>query len=404
MNNSIDIELSDAQYEFLYAEQPEVLFCGGVGSGKTASGALKVIQLVQDYPGVPGLITANTHSQLTKATLTELFKWLDKFKIPYKYLVNQNVLWIYGEKPTKILCYSVEKPENIAGLNVGWCWMDESSFYKKLAYDKASARVRDKNGPCQIFKTTTPNGFNWLYEHYIEKANDRKRVIYSSSKDNAVNLDGGFLSRLDDAYDKKMAEQEIDGAFVNLNAGQVYYGFDRRKHIKEGVHLADDDLMLVGLDFNVHPLCGVFVAKRGEMIYVVDELYLENSNTFEAAKAIKSRYPARYIEVVADETGNRRRTNSKHTDHLIIEKAGLTLAKFRNPAVKDRHNNLNRLFDKGFIKIHPRCKYLVKDLEQLVHDNKDDMLSHISDALGYACWHIAPLRKPRRGARVLHKG
>lgn len=403
MNNSIDIELSDAQYEFLYDDTPEVLFCGGVGSGKTTAGALKVIRFVHEYPGITGLITANTHSQLTKATLTELFKWLDIFKIKYKYLINQNVLWIYGKKPTKILCYSMEKPENLAGPNVGWNWQDEASFYKKLAYDKASARVRDKHGPCQIFKTTTPNGFNWLYEHYIEKENANKKLIYSNTMDNMVNLDGGFIDRLNDAYDKKMAEQEISGAFVNLNDGQVYYGFDRRRHVKEGIHLRDTDLLMVGLDFNVHPLCGVYVAQRGGMIYVVDELYLENSNTFQAAKEIKKAYPARYMQVVADETGNRRRTSSNQTDHEIIRRAGLDLVKFKNPSVKDRQNNMNRLFDKNYIKIHPRCKQLIKDLEQLIHDNDDDMLSHISDALGYVCWKLNPLVKPKRKARISYK-
>ena len=403
MNNSIDIELSNSQYEFLYDDTPEVLFCGGVGSGKTTAGAFKVIRFINEYPGVTGLITANTHSQLTKATLTELFKWLDIFGIKYKYLVNQNILWVFGEKPTKILCYSMEKPENLAGPNVGWCWQDEASFYKKLAYDKASARVRDKNGPCQIFKTTTPNGFNWLYEHYVEKENTNKRLIYSNTMDNMVNLDSGFVDRLNDAYDKKMAEQGISGAFVNMNAGQVYYGFDRRRHVKEGVHLKDTDLLIVGLDFNVHPLCGVYVAQRGGMIYVVDELYLENSNTFQAAKEIKKAHPARYLQVIADETGNRRRTSANQTDHEIIRRSGLDLVKFKNPAVKDRQNNMNRLFDKNYIKIHPRCKNLIKDLEQLVHDNDDEMLSHISDALGYVCWKLNPLIRPKRKARISYK-
>lgn len=395
-----EIQLSDAQYEFLYDDTEEILFCGGVGSGKTTAGAFKVLKYVEEYPGVTGLITANTHSQLTKATLAELFKWLEIFSIPYKYLVNQNVVYINN---TKILCYSMEKPENIAGPNVGWNWQDEASFYKKLAYDKASARVRDKNGPCQIFKTTTPNGFNWLYEHYVENASVKKKVVYSSTMDNADNLGGGFVDRLSDAYDSKMAQQELDGQFVNLNSGQVYYAFDRRKHINDKLDIKDDEMVFIGLDFNVHPLCGVFVVKRGGMIYIVDELYLENSNTFAAAKEILTRYPARYKQVVADETGNRRRTSSKETDHEIIRRAGLDMPKFKNPAVKDRHNNVNRLFDKNFIKIHPKCKRLIKDLEQLTHDNKDDMLSHISDALGYITWHLDPLVKPKRKAKITYK-
>jgi hypothetical protein len=36
---------------------------------------------------------------------------------------------------------------------------------------------------------------------------------------------------------------------------------------------------------------------------------------------------------------------------------------------------------------------LIKDLEQFQYDNKDPMLSHISDALGYACWHFQPIKR-----------
>lgn len=396
MTPSINVELSDSQYNFMYNDKTHVLFCGGVGSGKTFTGALWTIQTALQYPECRGLITANTHSQLRKATLAELFSICDTLGIKYKYLVNQNRLFIHK---SEILCYTMENPDNLAGPTVGYWWADEASFYRKLAWDKGMARVRDKKGPCQVRVTTTPNGFNWLYEHFVEQAADYKEVVYSRTLDNADNLPETYVKQLREQYDSKMAAQELDGQFVNLNSGQVYYGFDRRKHVRE-VDLRPNDLLMVGLDFNVHPLCGVFLAKRGEMIYVVDELYLENSNTFEAAKEILRRYPARYMQIVADETGNRRRTSSNQTDHEIIRRAGLDLVKFRNPSVKDRYNNMNRLFDKSYIKIHPRCKNLIKDLEQLTYDNDDPMLSHISDALGYACWKINPLEKPRRKARI----
>lgn len=392
----MNLDLSASQYEFLYSNVKEVLFSGGVGSGKTTAGALWVIRMVQEYPGITGLITANTHSQLTKATLTELFKWLEIFKIPYRFIVNSNVLYI---NKTKILCYSMEKPENLAGPNVGWWWADEAAFYRQLAFDKGSARVRDKNGPCYIRMTTTPNGFNWLYEHYVHKANEHKKVIMSNTLDNIDNLDEIFVERLRSQYDKKMALQEIDGQFINIDSGQVYYGFDRNQHVKN-VELFDSDLLIVGLDFNVHPLCGVFVAKRGQMLYVVDELYLTNSNTFAAAKEILRRYPARYMQVVADETGNRRRTSAAQTDHEILRRSNLDVVDFKNPLVKDRQNNLNRLFDHNYIKIHPRCVELIKDLERLTHENDDEMLGHITDALGYVAWKLNPLQKPRRNARV----
>jgi len=393
---TINVDLSPSQHEFVYSETQHVLFCGGVGSGKTFGGALWVIMMAQQYPECRGLITANTHSQLQKATLAELFSLCNKLGIKYRYLLNQNRLFI-GK--AEILCYSMEKPENLAGPTVGYWWADESSFYKRLAFEKGAARVRDKRGPCNIKMTTTPNGFNWLYEYFVENPADYKQVIHSKTIDNADNLPDTYVDQLRDTYDKKMSAQELDGQFVNLNSGQVYYGFDRNKHVKQ-IDLRPRDLLMVGLDFNVHPLCGVFIAKRGEMIYVVDELYLEDSNTFKACKEIISRYPARYMQVVADETGNRRRTSANQTDHEIIRRTQLDLLKFKNPFVKDRQNNINRLLEKNYIKIHPRCKNLIKDLEQLTHDNDDDMLSHMTDALGYVTWKINPLEKPRRKARI----
>ena len=391
-----DVVLSDPQHEFMFSEKDYTLYCGGVGSGKTFCGALWTVMTAIKYPNCRGLITANTHSQLRKATLAELFKVCEMLGIHYHYKVNQNIL-IIGK--TEILCYSMENPDNLAGPTVGWWWGDEAAFYKQLAFDKGAARVRDKQGPCQIKFTTTPNGFNWLYEYFVEKPEDYKHLVFGSTMDNIDNLPGTYVQQLRDQYDSKMAAQELDGQFVNMNSGQVYYSFDRHKHVKQ-VELMPTDLLMVGLDFNVNPLCGVFVAKRGDMIYIVDELYLENSNTFQASKEILQRYPARYMQVVADETGNRRKTSANQTDHEIIRRTGLDLLPFKNPSVKDRQNNINRLLERNYIKIHPRCKKLIKDLEMLTHDNDDDMLSHISDALGYVSWKINPLRKPKRKARI----
>jgi len=390
-----NIELSDPQYDFLYANESTTLFCGGVGSGKTFAGAIWAIEMALNFPNCRGLITANTHSQLRKATLAEVFSICTELGIKYKYLVNQNRLFIHD---SEILCYSMENPDNLAGPTVGWWWGDEAAFYKQLAFDKGSARVRDPKGPGQIKFTTTPNGFNWLFEYFVGKPSTKKKVVYSKTADNTT-LGSDYLERLTGQYDTKMAQQELEGQFVNMNSGQVYYAFDRNKHVKQ-IDIRPQDLLMVGLDFNVHPLCGVFVAKRGEMIYVIDELYLENSNTFEAAKEILKRFPARYMQVVADETGNRRRTSSNKTDHEIIRQSGLDLLKFRNPGVKDRYNNINRLFDKNYIKIHPRCKNLIRDLEQLTYDNDDPLLSHMSDAFGYVSWKINPLEKPKRKARI----
>lgn len=395
-----DIELSAAQMQFISSEKEYTLFCGGLGSGKTHAGALWAIYMAVTHPTVKGLITANSYSQLKKATLSKLFELMEEMGIEFEYKMQDGVILIGPEK-TVVYALSMEKYDLLRGIEFGWGWGDECAFYKEEAYQVMIGRIRDPNGPCQWKGTTTPNGFNWLYERFVVKPPKSAGVVYSKTVDNLMNIKSSYVDDLREQYDSKLAQQELDGQFVNLTSGKVYYKFDRNLHVKD----VNDNgsFLFVGLDFNVHPLCGIYCNVVGDTIHVFDEIYQEDSNTFKASKEIITKHPDRLVSVISDETGNRRRSNSTNTDHEILRRAGLNVLNFRNPFVKDRDNNLNRLFEQNRVVIDKKCTNLIKNLEQLVHDNKDEMLGHITDALGYVAWHFFPLQKPRARARVEYK-
>ena len=393
------VSLSPTQNTFFKSEEEYVLFAGGLGSGKTHAGALWAIYMALTHPNVRGLITAISYSQLNKATLAKVFELLTEMSIPFNYKKKEGELYIMN---SLIYCYSMENFNTLRGIDVGWCWSDECAFYKEEAFNVLIGRIRDKEGPCQWKGTTTPNGFNWLYEAFVEKPFKSTKIIKSKTSDNLANLKSSYVDDLKSQYDTRLAKQELDGEFVNLNAGRVYYTFDRGRHVKNVTDIPFA-LLYVGIDFNVHPLCGIFAYIQDDKIYVKSEMYLENSDTFQAAKEIIRRYPYQALMAVADETGNRRKTSSKNTDHEILRRANIPVADFKNPLSKDRFNNVNRLMEQGKIIIDPSCKYLIKDLEQLAYDNKDDMLSHASDTLGYVAWHVFPMERPRRRATVSYK-
>lgn len=379
---------------FLESQKKYTLFSGGLGSGKTFAGAVWAATMAINYPKYKGIITANTYSQLRKATLQEFFHVLNIMDIKYTFKVNSGEVVL--DNGAIIYAKSMEKYDDLRGINAGWGWSDEVSFSKEEAFQVLIGRIRVKGAPNQWKGTTTPNGFNWLYKRFVKDPAESSIVITSSTLDNSVNLDEDYIRSLRSQYDSRLAQQEIDGAFVNLNAGLVYYEFDRRKHLKQLDNLHFDDIYYIGLDFNVHPLTGVFVIKRNDVYYVVDELYLENSNTFHASKELVNRYSGHRKLIIADSTGDRRRSSANMTDHEILRRAGLEVAKFTNPSVKDRYNNMNRLFISNKLFISPKLSYIMDDLEQLTYETKDPMLSHISDALGYALWYLEPLKKPKR--------
>ena len=75
------VELYLHQEEFLFADEFITALIGGIGSGKTWSGAHYAIKKLQENPETMGFIGANTVKQLNDATLATLFEECDKFGI-----------------------------------------------------------------------------------------------------------------------------------------------------------------------------------------------------------------------------------------------------------------------------------------------------------------------------------
>ncbi|GAG09253.1 unnamed protein product, partial [marine sediment metagenome] len=152
----------------------------------------------------------------------------------------------------------------------------------------------------------------------------------------------------------------------------------------------------IGMDFNVMPMTAVIGQYYNNTFHIHDEIFLENSDTFKMTnELIKKNYKG---TVIPDSTGRNRKTSGK-SDHQILKEAGFTIPYVHNPFVFDRVNNINRLLTDNRIIINPRCKKLIGDLEKVSwKDNKldqksDPMLTHISDALGYLCWKLAPIEE-----------
>jgi PBSX family phage terminase large subunit len=395
MAETIKLGLSPKQAEFVNSKKARTLFCGGLGGGKTFAGAVWVIKMILTYPKTNGFITANSYRQLRSATLATLFGLLDDLGIKYRYRINEGVLLV---NDVTIYTVSMENYDHVRGIEVGWAWSDECAYYHQMGFNVLMGRIRDKKGPSYWRGTTTPNGFNWLYDVFVANPLPDSEVIYASTMENAANLSSGYVELLETQYDTRLAAQELHGQFVNLNAGLAYHAFDRNKNCANRLH--SNGPIYLGLDFNVNPLCGVFLFEEDGKLFVFDEMHLEHSHTFQAAKEVLKRYPTDRIQVVADETGAKRKTNSAKTDHQILAQSGLDVKPFRNPAVKDRINNVNRHLEQGNLFIHPRCTRLINELEQMAVDNKDASMSHLSDALGYAVWYLKPMRPARRTPKV----
>lgn len=389
----ITVELLPTQAEFIQARNKYCLYSGSLGGGKSFALCCWIIYNAIKYPTCTGLITALTYKQLNRATLQTLFKLLTDCGISFQYKSNGELT--IGDH--LVYCTSMENYDTLRGIEIGYAACDEFCYYSPDSVNVLIGRLRDKRGPLQLKAASTPNGFNFAYDLFVANANENTFITYASAYDN-IHLPREYISSLEQQYDERLAEQEIKGRFVSLTSGKIYYSFDRNINVADLGNVSGG--IWLACDFNVNPLCSVNALVREDLIYVTDEIYLKDSNTFALADSIKSKWGSN-LRIIPDSTGNSRRTSSSKSDHQILKDSGLTVVYNHNPLVKDRYNCVNNLLNKKKLIIHPKCKMLIKDLEQLLYDNRDPMLSHISDALGYMAWYLMPIARPATPTQII---
>ena len=396
----IKIKALPHQYEAIDSlkDYNNVLLLGGVGSGKTYCGCLFLLsELRRFYQGDTsiGIITAMTYSQLRRSTLAEVFKTMAEWNIPFSYNQQQSLLTLNGAK--KFYCLSADKGsiDKIRGINAGSWWGDEVAFYDNIeVYTTIQGRIRDKKGSMKSFLTSSPNGFNFIYDLFSGELHDPKesKMVKANTKSNK-HISEDFYERMAANLDEKGIQQELDGSFISRAGGQAYYAFNRDIHQADISDTVSGNLY-VCCDFNFNPLCAVVFRHREGSFYVFDEIYLKEADTYMLANEIIKR-GYRNARIIADSTYAARRTSGK-SDKRILEEAGLNLLKSHNPFVSDRITNVNRLLGQGRIIVDNKCKHLRTDLEQVTlkedgsinQSGANKHLSHISDALGYGCWKL----------------
>lgn len=375
-------------------------------SGKSFVGAHWAMNQLSLEPKAKGFIGANTYNQLQNATLATFFTVLDEFNIPYQYNRQRNLIRA-GDR--LIYAYSLENFDAIRGIEVGWAWLDETRDTPKAAFNVVLGRMRDRNCKRRLLRlTSSPNGFDWLYDDFAgpEKKSSYE-VIFGRTQDN-VFLPDGYAESLKESYDSKAYEQEVLGRFVNLTQGSIYWSFRREVHALYELPVALGQKVRVAMDFNVNPMTAIAFTDESGVIRVHKEYYMMSSNTHELAEAIIRDWGV-CTEVIPDSTGKALKTSSRGlSDHAILRDHGLIVVTNRNPARMDRYNCVNNLLEKERILIDKRCAALIRDLEKVSYeegtnkpDASDHRLTHISDALGYACWWSYPLVKATSGVRQI---
>lgn len=402
------------------------LLIGGYGSGKTFMLAKWLIAMALYNAPVPGAYVSPTFT-MAKQTVAEI---LDEMLARKREALRRQVMsngdpWpaldyefskgslgfrlkLKGHPAGRLMCFSGESIRRMKGVTIGFVGIDEPFVQEQKVLEQSVARCRHPRARrTQIGMTGTPEQLNWGYELVEGKLREAYDCgwVRASTRENLA-LHERYVSKMARAYDERLRAAYIEGEFVTLTEGQVYYAFSTLHNLVEQEMPTGAELG-VGMDFNVNPMAAlVFWKFRNERIHVFEEIELPNSDTQSMCALLTGKHP-RLKVVYPDASGSSRASNAPGgvSDFTFIERAGLRIVcdkVYGNPPIADRYNAVNSAFRQGRLTVSPKCEQLKHYLLAYSHElkNKDSQkkMSHLLDALGYAVYQIMPV--DRKGLNI----
>ena len=351
----MEYKLLKAQREFMEIPHNYTLdvavYQGGFGSGKTFAGSLLGILLALKFPGVRGLVGAQTYTLVRDTTLQSYFEHLENFGFVdgKDYEWSSTLQKLTFKNGSEIMFRHFDEPNKLKSLNLGFVEIEEMSDIPYDTFKMLLGRMRQrvkkiwKNFTYRIFGHTNPEMHRgWIYKTFIDNNTPNYRLITAPTTQN-IYLPEGFCDELKKLYDEQYYNIFVLAKNGEYNNGLVIKDFTDA-NIKNISYQPYMDLH-ISCDFNVDPMCWVLAHKTDDKVFYFDEIAMENTTTSKACEEFCRRYPNHKGKIIVngDASGDNRSCTSEYTNYVIIKKkllqygydADIQIKAF-NPPIKNR--------------------------------------------------------------------
>lgn len=339
---------------------------------------MRLVHLITQDPGIDVSHFFPSYRLAKRRGLSGTIAHLKMLDI--EYVLNKSDLTLFLPRfGSTFYLETYHDPEAIVSFEVAHAVIDELDTLKEddaaLVWQKVSERVRQKcNHPSgnTLGCVTTPDqgtsGFcfkTWGNGEYIA---DGYHYIRAGTRSNKF-LPEGYADQIAKNYDPIMAEAFLEGGWVSFTQNKVYHFFNREQHHTDRRIMLNDQIIHVGLDFNIGGCCAVaFLIENNDPI-AVDEFVSYDTREFVNNL---TRYKDKHVIVYPDASGGANKTNASESDISIIEGAGYQISAHpSNPAIRDRINAYNGLLAHDRLRVNTdMCPNLTNALETQGYDKK----------------------------------
>ena len=317
----------------------ELGYGGGAGGGKTEMGCLLAIFLSDVFAGSRGAIGRFELKNLKRTTLTSFFEVAHKLNLKEgkgnDYVYNQQDGFIRFSNGSEILILdTAPSPKDplytrFGGLELSWCWIDESNETPYRAIEILSTRVGRRNiNPAwesnlkQFFGTYSEKDGWVLKPIFLETFNPEKGHIYQRYwkpfKENNLPKNRAFIRalasdnpHLPDAYidrikrsTKATIERLLYGNFDYDDDPQKIFNYDRimdlftNTHVPGGKKFITGDIAGKGKDMTV-----IYVWDGLKVVAMHYESVTDQRLLKQKIQALKDKYQVPTSQILLDYDG-----------------------------------------------------------------------------------------------------
>lgn len=406
MRSKLTSSFVGAQWDFIDDDKTKFLhLSAGYGFGKTRTLCYKLLKLSKLNLNKNGGLVVPSYTDFTRDVKIAMEDIFHENNIKAKYHGQEHA---YSFPWTRGKLYVATAEKKLRGPNWAYAGINEVTLIPMERYREVIGRVRIKHAQApQIVSSGTPEGIaSEYYTAFVEKPLSNSKILYGDTRDNAHNLDPGYVQSIIDSYPSQLIDAYLKGLWVNLSGNRFYFGYDPKRN---DCNIERDDELInhIGIDLNVDPLCSNVWQERDGKLICVDEVVLEGGDGYKTEnllEAFKARGYTPNNSILYPDPASKARGTKGDPDSEIMRRAGFQVRmKSVAPRFRERQLNVNNRMEKMQIMINTnKAPKLKKDLLAVETDpvtlekiKKNLKLTHASDAMDYLIDILMPFKDHR---------